>query len=163
LQAFFGLLPFYTVAVAVRSWPLLYRSATAAAFAVVLAYTLASASLFVHPEQFRFGGNVFDGIVEMRQRLSDRRVLVFAPQEDLKTAIEDPGGIFNQAYHVAETVSVTRTIDPSVVDAACAAQVILCDYMQPENREDFERAASGRKLRKIDVYATVELQCFDCM
>ena len=163
LQAFFGLLPFYTVAVAVRSRPLLYRSAAAAAFAAVLAYTLASASLFVYPERFRFGGNVIDGIVQMRQRFSDRKVLVFAPQESFKTALEDPAGIFNQGYHVAETVSVTRTIDPSVVDAACTAQVILCYCMQPENREQFERAASGRKLRKIDVYATVELQCFECM
>ena len=131
-----------------------------AVFAVT--YTLASASLFVHPERFGFGGNVFDGIVQMRQRFPDRKVLVFAPQKNIKDEVDDPRALLNESYHVAETVSVTRTIDAGTVDAACAAHTILCDHTLPQNREDLARAAAGHQLRHVDVFAVSELQCFEC-
>ncbi|MFI5397545.1 MAG: hypothetical protein ACHQ9S_18570 [Candidatus Binatia bacterium] len=162
LQAFFALLPLYTAALAVRGSALAYRAVTGAGFLAVAAYALASASLFVYPERFGFGGNLFDGIVQMRQRFPDRKVLIFAPQKNIKDEVDDPRTMLNESYHVAETVSVTRTIDAATVDAACAAHAILCDHTLPQNREDLARAAAGHQLRQVDVFAVSDLQCFEC-
>lgn len=162
LQAFFGLLPLYAATLAVRGSALAYRTVTAVGFLAVAVYTLAGASLFVYPERFGFGGNLFDGIVQMRQRFPDRKVLVFAPQKNIKDEVDDPRTMLNESYHVAETVAVTRTIDAGMVDAACATHTILCDHTLPQNREDLARAAAGHHLRQVDVFAVSELQCFEC-
>ncbi len=163
LQVFFGLLPFYTLAQAARASALAYRAVTAVAFGAVAAYAFASATLFVHPEQFGFGGNIFDGIVQMHQRFPDRKVLVFTPQVNVKDDVDDPHTLLNEGYHVAENVAVTPTIDAGLVSAACAARTILCYHGKPENRAQFESAAAEQRLRKVEVYAVSELLCAECV
>ncbi len=162
LQVFFGLLPLYVVALGVRRSRWLYGAVAGLAFAVVGAYVLATASLFVHPEQFRFGGNIFDGMVQIRQRFPERRVVLFATQTNIKQDVEDRSALINSAYRVGETVAVTPTIDAATVSAACAAGKILCYHNKPEDRPTFERATADSHLRKIEVYAVGEMQCFEC-
>jgi hypothetical protein len=160
LQAFFALLPLYTFAMALRAWSFGYRAVTATAFLAVGIYVVVSASLLIYPT--RFGGNVYDGLVQVHQRFPDRKVLVFSPQPWIGADLANPNTIINQVYHVGETVAATGTIDDDLVGATCSAGTMLCEYMQPGTAQQFGRATAGHKLRKVDLNAVEELQCFEC-
>jgi hypothetical protein len=160
LQAFFGLLPLYTLAVAFRPSSLRYRAVTATAFLAVGVYAVVGASLVIYPA--RFGGNLYDGLIQLRQRFPDRKVLVFSPQPWVGAEVRNPESVINDVYHVSDTVLVTQTIDESAVAAVCSAGTILCYYTRPENKEELDRATAGHQFRKIDLFAVGELLCFEC-
>jgi hypothetical protein len=159
LQVFFALLPFYTLALAVRASSFAYRTVTAITFLAVAAYVTVSATLIIFPT--RFGGNVFDGFIQVHQRFPDRRVLVLAQEPFIGAEVQNPDTILNMVYHVSETVAVTPTIDEALVAATCSAGNILCRYVRPD-QEQFERATAQHHLRKLDLCAVGELQCFEC-
>lgn len=161
LQVFFALLPLYTVAVAARAASFRYRAVTALAFLAVGAYAIVNASLLISPQ--RFAGNLYDGLVQMRQRFPDRKVLVLSPQPWVGAEVGNPDAFINSVYHVADTIAVIDTIDEGVAAAACSAGTILCDYARPENQKQLERATAGHRLRKVDLSQMVELECFECL
>jgi hypothetical protein len=154
LQAFFALLPFYTLGLVVRASPFAYRTVTVITFLAVAAYVVVSATLVIVPT--RYGGNVFDGMVQVHQRFPDRTVLVLAEEPGIEAEVEDPNAVINMVYKVSETVKVTRTA-PHDWSAD-----ILCYYDHGENdREQFKRATLMHPLRRIDLFDNFELQCFD--
>jgi hypothetical protein len=160
LQAFFALLPLYTLAVAFRPSAARYRAVTAAAFLAVAVYAVVGASLLIYPD--RFDGNLYDGLVQVHQRFPGRKVLVFSPQPWVGAEVANPETIINKVYHVSDTVQVTPTLDASTVAAACSTGALLCYYARPENKEELDRATAGHQLKKVGLYQEVELQCFDC-
>jgi hypothetical protein len=160
LQAFFGLLPLYTLAVAFRPSSLRYRAMTGTALLAVGVYAVVGASLVIYPD--RFGGNVYDGLIQLRQRFPDRKVIVFSPQPWVGAEVRNPEAVINKVYHVSDTVLVTQTIDESTVAATCSAGTVLCYYKPPENKEELDRATAGHQLRKVGLFLIGELECFDC-
>jgi hypothetical protein len=161
LQAFFGLLPLYTLAVAFRPSSFRFRAATAAACLAVGAYAVVGASLVIHPDRFR-DGNVYDGLIQMRQLLPDRKVLVFSAQPWIGAEVRNPGVVINDAYHVSDTVRVTQTIDEATVAASCSEGTILCYSSPTGDQAAFDHATAGYQLRKVRQLQPGELRCFEC-
>jgi hypothetical protein len=158
LQAFFALLPLYTLAVAFRPSSLRYRAVTATALLAVGVYVVVGASLIIYPD--RFGGNVYDALIRLRQWFPHRKVLVLSPHPWIEAEVRNPEAVINTVYHVSDTTLVTQAIDESTVAATCSTGGILC--ARPEDTNEIKRAAGGQQFRKINLFAIGELQCFDC-
>jgi hypothetical protein len=154
LQVFFALLPFYTVALAVRASSFAYRTVTVTAFLAVAAYVVVNATFIIVPT--RYDGNVFDGMVQVHQRFPDRTVLVLAEEPGIKAEVDDPNSVINMVYDVSKTVKVVQAIPQDWSGS------ILCYYDHLENnREQFNRATSAYHLRRIGLFDNMELVCFD--
>jgi len=153
-------LPLYTLAVAFRPSSLRYSAVTATAFLAAGVYAVVGATLLIYPD--RFDGNLYDGLIQLRQRFPDRKVLVFSPQPWVGEEVRNPESVINNVYHVSDTTLVTQTIDESTVAETCSAGTMLCYYARPENKEDLDRATAGHQLRRVGLFQEAELQCFDC-
>jgi len=161
LQAFFGLLPLYTLAVAFRPSSFRFRAATATACLAVGVYTMVGASLLIYPNRFG-NGNVYDDLIQVRQLFPDRKVLVFSPQPWVGAEVRNAEALINKVYHVSDTVRVTQTIDEATVVANCSAGTMLCYYNRPGNKDEFDHAMAGHQLRRVGLVDPGELQCFEC-
>ena len=164
IQAFFCLLPLYVAAVVARRRPLLSHGITAATFVGIAAYAAVNLSMVVVPS--RFGGTIKDGMVELRQRFADHKVVILDKRPTIKEVAESRGSIFNRAYDLADTISVVAELDTAEVDRACRVHTILCHYNKPREgtTEEFRSATAAvrDRLRKINLYDVPELDCFDC-
>ncbi len=162
LQVFFGLVPFYMLAKIVARFRFAARAVGAMTCGAIALYVVANASFFVYPERFAFGGGVFDGLVQLHQRFPDRQVLLFATQANIKEIVEDPNEMFNSAYHIHDTITVTSTLDTAEVDATCRAGKILCYHNAPSDRATFLQVTAAQHVRAIDLYAIFDVHCVEC-
>jgi hypothetical protein len=164
LQAFFCVLPLYALAsIAGRSSALAKNAITAVAFVAVVAYAAANISIFVFPD--RFGGTIKDGMVELRQRFPETKVLMFDLRQAIKTAAEDSRSLLNRMYRIGETISVTAELNDAMVAEICAQKGIVCRFNKEQTTATPFRDATAPhrdRLSRINLYDVPELDCFLC-
>jgi hypothetical protein len=163
LQVFFGLLPLYAIYArcAGRRWLRLTTISLVALTMVV--YAAANLQLISSPLKGVYGVNIFDGLIELRQRFSDRRVVVFSSRSVLTNDLVAPSSFFNQTYHLRDTVALERSFEPHTLETACASRPVVC-YEPSFDGESFQRmsALMRDRLQPFELLNTQEMQCFEC-
>ena len=105
LQIFFALLPFMIAHA--RSAQLRWRRHAVGALlvATVGIYAAANLRLISSPDPWVYGFNAYDGLIELRQRFPERRVVFFSSREEMPELVLGPRSLWNRAYRLADTGS----------------------------------------------------------
>jgi hypothetical protein len=162
LQVFFALLPLYVVHAwsTRRRW--LRRTAVGLVVAALATYAAANLWLIYSPAKTVYGVNLFDGLIELRQRFPDRRVAMFSSRDFLTQELAGDS-FFTRTYHLNDTVSLERSFDAHALETACASRQVIC--FEPNfDKERFEgmRDSLQKELQPFELLNTQEMQCFQC-
>ncbi|MBI4519170.1 MAG: hypothetical protein HY699_25545 [Deltaproteobacteria bacterium] len=163
LQVFLSLLPAYVAYQWTARW-LWARRALAALVVVALGvYAAANFLLIAHPAKGIYGINVYDGLIELRQRHPQRRVVLLSSREDF-TRVLAPEGFFGQEYELAGRLTVELSFEPAVVAAACEQRLVIC-YEPNADRSRFEPLLQryGEVLKPFELLNSVEMVCYECV
>jgi len=117
----------------------------------------------MYPAPAVYGTNVFDGLIELRQRFPARRVLMVTTREDIQHAL-GPEEMLQLAYRLLDQVVVDPHCEAATVERACQERAILC-YEPNWDRTRFDPVLAHytSSLRRFTLLNSVELVCFDCL
>lgn len=162
LQVFFAVLPFCAVH-AWRGSGRLWRPAVVSLFAVsYLSYALLNLQAIMYPHKAMYGGNLFDGLIELRQRYPRQEVVLFTTRDLSEPFGED--SLFQYAYGILDNLTITRRFTEEEVDRVCRRQGLLC-YEPNFDRDRFDPLLERREgiLAEFEVLNSHELRCFACI
>jgi hypothetical protein len=162
VQNFLALLPLYLASVWVARWVWVRSLVVVATVAVIAVAAAGSFEQMAHPSRGLYGNNSFDGVIELRQRFPERRVLFLTSREDYRNALV-PEGFFHQSYRVLDQLTLTDAFDDVTVERACAERRILCT----EPHIDRERLAPvlakhQSALQDFPLLNSKDLICYVC-
>jgi hypothetical protein len=162
LQIFFALLPLYVLHAWIRTWRWL-RGATIAALLVLIGvYAVENFRLMMFPRPHVYGGNMYDGLIELRQRYPDRRVFVFTSRDGIPRSLA-PESHFQLAYGISDNLTIAQDFEMARVDDACARDALVCfepNFDADRMRPLFERRAPP--FRNFSLLNSFELYCYEC-
>lgn len=161
LQIFFGLIPLYAVYAWCKGQRVLRGLATAGTAVAMCAYAGGSFAVILYPTPGLYGSNSFDGLIELRQRHPDRKV-VFLTSRDVYRHAFVPNEFFNQAYHLADQVTVESDFSDAILEHACEGHSILCTEptYQPDRFGRLSR--NDGEFTPFKVLNSNSLVCFEC-
>jgi hypothetical protein len=161
LQIFLALVPACALMAWVRRWVTPRILLAAIVCAVITIYAANNLQMVVHPAPAMYGDNEFDGLIELRQRHSDRRVVFFTSRAEMTEWVLSPKGFYAQAYHLPDTIAVELEFSPEKLRAACRESAIIC-HAPYTDRDRFDRmvAETGLRLTPIPVLNSRVLSCF---
>jgi len=162
LQIFFALLPFIVIEAWIGARRRLRQVLAVVVVASIVVYGLRNIALIMFPKPMVYGGNVFDGMVEIRQRFPGRPVLLLTQREVLRTSFA-PGELLHLAYGVADTVTIESAFTPESIQRGCDRAMIIC-YEPNYDRQRMESLVrdSGISLRRFPLMNSFEAVCFEC-
>ena len=161
-QVFFALLPAYTL-YAWSAWRRWARAATVALIVLALAvYAGANLRLMMYPPPQMYGLNVFDGVIELRQRFPEQRVFLITSREGLQQAFE-ADGVYQLAYHLLDNLTFEHTFADSTIEQICAQRALLC-YEPAFDQERMQPLLDAHRdtLKRFALLNSVELVCYEC-
>lgn len=163
LQIFFALLPFYFVHAWIERWAWLRRGLMALLGVTLVVYAGANLLLITHPAPGEYGNNVYDGLIELRQRRADRRVL-FLTSNKVHAENLAPEEFFQQAYGVRDQLTIDDQFIEETLVWACAEHLLIC-YEPNRDRLLFHPLMTrfGEALKAVPLLNSRELTCFDCV
>ncbi len=161
LQVFLALLPSYVLYAVGARWRWWRSGAVLVSAGVLCAYGVANLWIISFPEAGTYGSNVFDGLVELRQRFPERQVRLLGSRPEHGGAVA--GRFLDRAYHVADTVRLSVDFSASFVERTCREGSLLC--VEP----NYDRArlepifgAYGHILEPFPLLNSRELRCYEC-
>lgn len=163
LQAFFAVLPAYVLA----QW-LPRRAWARAAMAIVIvasiaAYATKNYLLVRYPAQRVYGVNVFDGMIELRQRYPERGTTFFTQRKEIAAMLLDRNGLYGGDYRLVDTLEVKMELTEPEWRKACNAGRIICYEQNFDEAIIRELVKPFRdKLRPFPLLNATELTCFEC-
>lgn len=162
LQLFFALLPFYLLFAWCKGQRVLRAAAGIVTGAAMCVYAVGSLSVILHPIPHLYGDNSLDGLIELRQRFADRKVVFFTSRE---VYVRDlvPKGFFDNTYHLMDQVVLESDFSDAAVDRACASRSILCTEPAFES-ERFDQLSrrSGDGFTPFELLNSSSLVCYEC-
>ncbi|HUI27466.1 MAG TPA: hypothetical protein VL403_15395 [Candidatus Kryptonia bacterium] len=163
LQVFLALLPAYVAVQWLDRWAWLRRAAVAVLCAGIATYGANNLSLLMHPEPAVYGVNLLDGLIELRQRFPERRVLLLTTREEYPRILT-PDSFFQQAYKLLDQTTIETTFDAAAIERTCSEQMVLC-YEPNADRERFDplRERYESVLRRFPLLNATELVCYECV
>jgi hypothetical protein len=161
LQIFFGLLPFYVVYAWCKGQRLLRGLATAGTAVAMCVYAARSFTVILYPTPGLYGSNSFDGLIELRQRFPERKIVLLSSREIYQREIV-PEKFFGSAYHLADQVTVEPDFNDAILKHACEGHSILCT--EPGYEPDRFRRLSRNdgEFISLQVLNSTQLVCFEC-
>lgn len=162
LQVAFAILPGYVLYAwgARRAW---WRYAvTCLVIAAIAVYGFTNMRLIMYPQRGVYGNNIFDGLIELRQRHPDRAVVLVTSREIISETLGRTG-LFHVAYRIADRLTVSSVLADSTVEHACDAQALLC--YEPNADRDRMQPILDRyqgRLRDFPLLNSVQLVCYEC-
>jgi hypothetical protein len=163
LQVFLALLPLYAVHVRLAGWKWLGRGVIGITALAMGAYAVANLLLIIYPTFAWYGVNVFDAMIELRQRFPDRRVVLFSSRGEIVNELLRPDGLYTQSYHLGDTVTSQHQFTSEALQAACAAQAIIC--YEPKADATAMKAMVDPmrdRMREFPILNADEVRCFEC-
>lgn len=159
LQVFFAILPLYLLSLwaGIRDRLRLIPIATLAAIGSAAAVGFA---LIENPKPHTYGHNVFDGLIEMRQRFADRDLVLFT-NRPLEEPLA-PDSLFQISYGIADRLTLVKTADAIALASYCARGALFC-YEANHVAEAAEALlAAAPEWQPIEVINSFELRCAEC-
>jgi hypothetical protein len=165
LNIFFALLPAYVVYAwcASRRW--LRRAAVVLVVAALTVYAGANLQLIISPAPGVYGFNVFDGLIEMRQRFADRHVFLLVSRPE-SLALADPTRLTQVAYRVADQLTTDPTFAETTIERACEQRALVCyEAVIASDRERMRPLLDkyqGRLVR-LPLLNSTQMYCYECV
>jgi len=161
LYVFFSLLPLMMAGAWARRRQWASRSVAALVAAALCVYAGANLSLIASPKSGVYGINAFDGLIELRQRFAERRVVFFTSRKHMRQWTLGRDSFVRSAYHLDDTVEVEQSITESALTSACRAGAILC-YEPAFDRVRFRPLAQKFNAQPFPLLNSRELRCYEC-
>jgi hypothetical protein len=162
LQVFFAVLPYYVVYT--RGAPRrLWRPAVMSLLAVsLLSYTALNLQAILYPHKAMYGGNLYDGMIELRQRYPKQEVVLFTTRD-----LHEPFGkdsLFQYVYGILDNLTIERDFSVDTVDAVCRRGGLLC-YEPNFDSQRFNPLIEQRRdiLTEFEVLNSHEVFCYRCI
>jgi len=163
LQVFLALVPASVLMAWVRRWPVARAMAAAAVCAVIALYGAANMRMIIDPAPAMYGSNEFDGLIELRQRHPDRRVVFFTSRPQMPEWVLSPTGFYAMAYHLPDTIAVELEFSPHALRAACDANAVICHAPYTDAQRFEKMAAEARvPLTRLPLLNSRVLACAEC-
>lgn len=163
LQVFLALLPGYTCMCWARQKRFLRKLVAGGLGALITIYGVENLRLIVYPAPAMYGSNEFDGLIELRQRYADRKVVFFTSRPQMSEWLLSPQGFYATVYHLPDTLTVERDFTLERLRTACAADAIICHAPYPD-AERFERMSKEVvHLRPLPILNSRQLLCAQCL
>ena len=163
LQVFLALLPVYAVHTWLAGWKWLGRGAIGITAAVMGASAVANLLVIIYPTFALYGVNVFDAMIELRQRFPERRVVLFSSRSEIVKELLRPDGFYSQSYHLRDTVSSQHKFTPEALQSACDVHAIICYEPNPDAAVmDAMLASMPERVRQFPILNANEVRCLEC-
>lgn len=160
LQTFFAVLPLYVAS----RWGTA-REARAVVFAVGFVCVGVAAAIgferIAHPEPNLYGHNVFDGLIEMRQRYPDREIVLFSTRPLAEPL--DKEGLFHLTYGIGENLELVAQLRREDLDKRCRADVLFCYEVNSVRTQAESLLDADPRWRPVQVLNSFELRCARCV
>lgn len=162
LYVFFALLPFYVAYTWAGSRRILRSFILAVVVSTLVVYVSLNLRLILHPHKAMYGGNIYDGLIQLRQTEPDRQIIVLTTRNFSQSLIHE--GLFQVAYGIMDNLTLSKQFAPESVDNACERGALLC-YEPNFDKERMEPLAAANRHRLVDfpVNNSFDLYCFDCV
>lgn len=163
LQVFFALLPMLVVDAWAMRWRWSRYLSGAAIGGGLGVYAVFNLLVIAQPAPGVYGVNVFDGLIELRQRFPERRVLFLTSQAAYADTFA-PDSFLQRAYRVPEQLTIDMRFEDATVTGACEAHLLLC-YEPNADKPRFRPllARFDRALRPFPLLNSFEMVCYDCV
>ncbi len=161
LQIFFGLLPIYAVYAWCKGHRVLRGLATAGTAIAIGVYVAGSFAVILYPAPGLYGGNSFDGLIELRQRFPERKVVFLTSRDGYQRALV-PDSFFNAAYRLLDQVTVEPDFNDAIVEHACEGHSILCTEPGFEPDRFGRLSRNDGEFTSLKVLNSNSLVCFEC-
>jgi hypothetical protein len=162
LQIFLALLPLIVLSAwgANRRW--LTHGSRVLIAVVIGVYLIGNLQTITAPPPRLYGENAYDGLIELRQRFADRKVVLLTSREDYQQGLKSDG-FLHHAYQVADQLTVEAQFTDATMDLICRRQEVFCyepkmesQHMQPLNEK------YGPRFVPFPLLNSGELLCFTC-
>lgn len=161
LQIFFAILPLYVLAQWTAARDRLRVVPIVAAASIACAAWI-GLTLIQNPRPHTYGHNVFDGLIEMRQRYPERRIVLLTTRplgEDLA-----PDGLLNLTYGIGgEHLRLAAKLDTRGLGTLCSDQVLFCHEVQHVGETANALLAADTRWRPVEVLNSFEIRCARCV
>lgn len=159
LQILFALLPFYVAYAWCATRP---RLRAVVAMLVIVSIATSSALgmlLIIEPRPNQYGYNVFDGVIELRQRFADRDKVLFTDRHAQDLA---PGGTFDEVYGVRHRLTLTAEADQHLLNETCDRRALFCYEINAVESKAAPLVDQDARWQRVRMLNARELRCYDC-
>ncbi len=161
LQIYFSMLPLFLLYQWTASWQLLRRAVVAVTLGALLVYAYINLSIIIDPPARMYGGNGFDGLIELRQRFPDRKVTLIASRDGIVEPLTTNERLLHVAYGVLDNLTIHREFKDEFVEEACAKRSLVCHEIAADH-EAMKPLIERYGLREFPLLNTFELGCYEC-
>ena len=163
LQVFLALLPLYAVHAWLSGWKWLGRGVVAVTAAVMGAYAVANLLMIVYPTFALYGVNVFDAMIELRQRFPERPVVLFSSRAEIVKELLRPDGFYSENYHLRDTLTSQHKFTPEALQTACSAHAIICYEPNPDAAAMEQMVGPVKEtVHDFPILNANEVRCLEC-
>lgn len=162
LQVFFAVLPAVVLFEWGRAWRWWRHGVAILVVASLAVYAGRNFQLIYDPPRLTYGVNVFDGLIELRQRYPDTPVVLLTSRETIRNALR-PEEMVAIGYRLLDTTRVEGSFSDAVVEDACRRRGLLC-YEPTFDRESMAPLlrAHASRLEPFPLLNSAELVCVRC-
>lgn len=161
IQVLFALLPLYVAAAWCATRPRLRALCVLLAVASLATSAVLGLQLIVTPRPSQYGYNIFDGVIELRQRFADRDKVLFTDRRAQDLA---PGGAFDEVYDVRHRLTVATEVGAPLLDDLCGQRTLFCyelnAVVEPLAAPLIERDPRWQPVQLLNAR---EMRCYDCI
>lgn len=161
LEMFFAILPFYAMA----QWTSAYRVISRAIFVFTVAGAAYASYLgfqvILYPPVGMYGSNPLDGLIEIRQRFADHKVIAVTRDTRVPEAFHEDD-VLNMTYHVSENVRLQAEVSEDDWKSLCEKPMLFCYEHNREGEYVAPMLAAHPELKPVTLLNTTELRCFRC-
>jgi hypothetical protein len=163
LQIFFSFVPAVSLYAWTERWTWLRRATVGLVAAAMAIYAFTNFRLIINPPAEMYGGNVFDGLIEVRQRFPERRVFLVTSRDGVVENLS-PDGLFQIAYRITDHLTIRRSFSDETIDEACAQHALICYQSNADQERMAPLLARHRaRLKRLPLLNSYELACEDCV
>jgi hypothetical protein len=163
IQVFLALVPVMVLAAwgGGRRW--MQVASAGLTVALLGASTVVNLRLIMFPAERIYGTNVFDGLIELRQRYPSKPVVLFSSREHMPEWVLGPESPVNNFYHLKDTVVVQPELTAERLQGACQAHSVVC-YEPNFDTAGFDAMSATLRpcLARFHMLNTEELRCLEC-
>lgn len=126
-------------------------------------YCYGSFAAILDPAPGQYGVNVYDGLIELRQRHPEQRVLLLTTRADYLNSLH-PDEFFHQQYSILDNLEIAPDdFHDDLVARACREKLLLCCDVrfEQQRREAFVRR-HATTLEWFPLLNSREMYCYAC-
>lgn len=160
LQMFLACLPFIVAYAWIERWRVARWAVATTAVGALVVSAAQHTQVFLSPAPRAFGINLWDGLIEMDQRVG-APVVLFSTRPHVATLLSNRGDIVNLLYQLPDKVVVEHEYTEASIRAACRKAPVLC-YETIAGNVEMEQLLVAIPHQPIEVLNSIDIQCFSC-